>query len=330
VPLPRAVPLLPQLLADLARFEKDEEVTRETGAVDYTFRVFFFEREGAEPHGISRDCLTPGLLDGWPRAGLYEVYVVDSNGTELTPEPFRGQHLVMGEGALARRGLEDYARDLLEEQRIVIARRGADTAQAEQQVRELRAEITKISAQLTSATVELEKEKYLREKAQASAGVAKEKQEAAERAMELLQEELDEWKPHLEIAAEEFFGHVKRFFGIPEGEPSEKVPESGRRATPPIEGPGRMAAPAEERPAAWGDPKAAAAAAQQAMNDMYDAVIFDLDMLKELVDRGVFPWPLVRDLIFFKTGQDMGGEIPSREKWAEWFAARDAAQREAG
>jgi len=332
--VPRTTPLLPQLLADVEAYEKAEELSRETGAISYKLRWVYYPREGANPWGIRKECLIDGQEPNWPKVGLYECWVLDSAGEPILPEPFKGKHLSpeeMGVRGTDFNGPGDYLRHVMEEQRILIDRRSSDATQAERTANKAREEAARAQELLGNVQAELAKERRLREVAQANETVALEKQKAAEQAMEELREELDEWKPQLEIAADRFFGHVKSFFGFPgEGEGSgDQAPLPRGPGLPPA--PSGDAAPAagttgEERPAAWDDPKEAEQAAHTAMADLYDAVLYNLDVLKEMVDRGVLPWPLVRDLIFFKSGHDIGRE----PRWAEWFAAREAAQKEEG
>lgn len=315
-PRPGATPTLTAVLRDVAEWRAEYELANAGQSTDYKLVYYYLSGPNRARMEIVAEQLEPGRVEDWPLPGEYEIDALDSNNQSLLEEPWRASHL--DKDALVRGRDQDQnpAQVLFEEYRIRLRSQNAETARAEARERQAKADLEVAEAKIRTLTREKADAQLAQHQAEARASVAEAKQKEAEEAFEQLEQENAELKPHIQMFFDHGFDRLVQFFGASPA--NSTSPTSGTDAHVPGAAPAQGNDPA---PPGAEDPVGR-------LDDLYDAVLYNRDVCRELVEQGVISWAAVRALIWLRTKVDLGPE----PRWDEWTEAADAPapERKAG
>lgn len=265
--------------------------------------VFTYISVEGQRIGVGRDQLA-GQVDGWPLPGKYEADYVDSNGVTTLGEPwtaveFDPEALKALAKGKAESGGDRAVGDLVE-QLLGTARVENRNLRARAEAAEKREEAANEDRNRKIDTIgRLQKEKndavMRADKAVADKELAEAQRKDAEEALEHLEDQNAALRPQIHAAVDRIVERGIAAFGgaemmlppSPDGAASNgaehRAPEQG--ADPPP--------PGADDPAGC-------------MEDLLDAVVFDVEVARELVDKGILSWETICALMWLKRGINLG------------------------
>lgn len=272
----------------------------------------FISPEGGVRVGVERDQLE-GKTDGWPCVGKYEADYVDSNDVSVLPEPWTAVQFdpdALKELAKGRQhggGGHDSIGSLVEEL-LSSARIETRNARARAEAAERRADLAREETNRKVDTINrLQREKndalMQAEKANAGEALAKARQLEAEENLERIENEIAEFKPHIQAGVDQMVHHIKAAFGdgdmmLP-GAASQANGGNGAHANGSAGPQPAGDEDADPRPPLAEDPLACG-------DELLEAVVLDAEVARELHKMGILRWELIRAVIWMKTKRDLG------------------------
>lgn len=292
-PRPGVTPTLAAALRDVALWE--DSVNQPEGAtIDYTLEYVWIG-PGGKRQEVIKEQLTEGFTDGWPMPGEYEITPLDSNGEPLI-EPFRA--LQLDKDALARSSRpEDGPAALMlamsEDARITIRNQRANIDAAEKRERAAREELNKALDQVAKLTRESAQLKITADRAMSDMELAVARQQEAEEAYTGLENEILEFRPHVQIAVDHAMHKLTSIFGLAADNVADNVSANTNTSEDSVpEG-------TDPRPPGCENPV-------QTLDELYEAVIYNWQLCRYLVDNNVITWDLVRRLVWLRKKIDLG------------------------
>lgn len=284
--------MLQHLLEQLEAYESDLKSHTDNGAtIDYRPVYVWISPSGVR-RTVTKAHLEGGTgqgLDGWPLPGEYQVTFVDSND-EAIGDTWIGEHIDRDTLLAAQPDKDAGAQSVMalvrtvnEEARLTISnqRRALDEAiKREERARKAENEAKDALRALQDENARL---KLAAERAAADKSYAEAKQIEAETAYTELDKSVRGWQPQIHMAVDHMTAKLFEKFGaqLP-WQPDTKDPET------------------EE--------------ARQVLNTLLEALIFDIEVVKPLVEAGKISWDHVRFVAINSMNQDPGPMID----WTLW------------
>lgn len=329
-PIPGVTPSLADALQQIEEWERDAGMPGDDQVLAYHVVCHFLSTPNRKPMSVPREHLKPGALDDWPMPGDYEIRIVDSNNANLT-DPWYATHFDRESIQRASRtddSSNNPARmflDFTEDQRIQIRNQRAWLNEAESRERRAKHDLNLAEDRVSELTRKLTAAEHARVKAEADRDVAQAQRQEAIDAAEQLEEELNTFKAPIAMFVDEGLDKLAQFFGMgARAANNTTAPSSGAQD---IGAAGAAAAPGAGNPNPDPPPPGADDPLQAItdLNAMFERCIYDREILRKLVEAGVFEWDLVRRLVWYRLKVDLGPE----PKWDEWAAAdaQQAAER---
>lgn len=282
-------------------------------ATDYEVEYTYISPSGVR-QGVSKEHLE-GSIDGWPLPGHYEIFVLDSNGEPLHPDPFRAvEHdkdaLVRGAGDAANNPAMQLFATLSEEARLTVRGQRAELNNALQREKQAREDYQK----QIDVTTALQREKaqlvLTAERAVAEKELAEERLKESEDAREKMEQDIAEMKPQFATVVDRALHHFGGFLGLPSNETTAEPGSTAQEGQAP---PARK--DEDPRPECAVDP-------QKDTLELLAVLLGNDDVLASMVQEGLVTWDQARSIWWGLMGKDLGDE----PNWDEWHASREEAQ----
>lgn len=249
--------------------------------------------------------------EGWPFPGTYRVFVVDENG-DADPrfDAWEAEHVdkdmiagIAGQRPEEGGGLMGAMHGLLEEHRITVRdmRRELDAAKRREADAEDKRRIAQ--TQLVEAQNQTTSYKLAAERANADKEYAEAKQKEAEEAYRELERSVNAFEPQIKAGVDRLVERVLPQFA-PSAAGNDDEPASQER----------VVAPAPD-----GDDSPERAKA--VIDDTFEALFTNIDVIRPLVESGIVKWGTVRYVIWKYTGKDVGEQID----WTHWESDEEEA-----
>lgn len=294
---PGVTPNLAAILRDIEIWES--KINLPDGAtVDYTFEYVWIGPQGKRQE-IVKEQLTSGFGDDWPMPGEYEITALDSNG-EPIEEPWRATHF--DKDSLSRGRPEDGPAALMlamsEDARITIRNQRASIESAERREKTAKQELNIALDQIADLMRKQANLTLTAERAVADKDLAEGRQKEAEDAYAQLENDILEFRPHVQIAVDHGMARLGQILGVATDNVANSI------------GAGATDSPSETSSQETYDgadpPPPGCEKPMESLDELYEKIIYNPALCRYLVENGVISWDLVRRLIWLRRHVDLG------------------------